>query len=211
MTSNVCRETNAALLARVQAGEATAVNELIENNLGLVPIIVKEYVVEYDRMRGHFDDLIGVGRMAVVSVVNELLGSSRPIGKVGAVLSTAIKRALQKYTDEHTGCGPKHSTKKKVRASTGSSPGPLEVQSDTETFEAGVGLFRGAGDHLTPLRDLILSCCHDDLDREIVDGRECGFTDAEIAVKVGKSSATIHRRREEIKRRYYEAVHALCT
>jgi RNA polymerase sigma factor (sigma-70 family) len=212
--SNV--DENDALYRRIRSGDQSAVAEMIERNMPLVRSRVGAFLKDYRRFRHLFDDLIGVGSLALTGVVNSF--ATTDVEKPTGYIVAEIKHALTNYVDTEIGAGMMTSRTVQRRRKR-NEPIPAQLPFDPAEPPAYLwggelppkvsqddaneisGQYAVVGDTAQELLSEILGCCRTDDERAIVKLRRDGLTDAEIGKQLGVSRATVGRHRHEIERR----------
>jgi hypothetical protein len=196
------REKNETLYPRVVAGDKAACAEMIESNMSLVIDKVDSYLRAFPDLAYLRDDLISEGFLGLVYAVNEKMVGSTPRNEKKAPSATGymshwISFYIGILADSQTGMGCCSKTVRRLRQDGKPLPQhvPLPKNYDMETYEdPAIRVFE--------LRDEILACCESDEDRVIVEMREKGYGDPEIAKTLDLPHCTVFIMRRELYARF---------
>lgn len=197
------REKNDILWPRVVAGEKSACDEMIQSNMSLVIDKVDSYIRSFPDLAYLRDDLISEGFVGLVYAVNKKMVGSSPRGdkKVNPTgyMSYWIAYHIGLVADKEAALGSCTKTVRRKRDDGRSLPRhvPLPKNMESETYD-------DAGFRILELKDEILGCCETEDDRVIVDLREKGYVDSEIAKTLNLPHTTVYVMRREIYRRFLE-------
>jgi DNA-directed RNA polymerase specialized sigma subunit len=181
---HACQPTNAdknnALVPQVAAGDATARQQMICNNMVFVISRVNAYIrlrpeIEYLR-----DDMTSAGLYGVCKGVNKIAGGSN-VTNATAYLSYWINREILLVLDAEFPEGEEQ----------------LIVTMDMDQLSRVDDSF-----DLVDLRELIYSCSETEQEREMLRLREARLECPEIGVVLGVSRRTAFRMLERIEKRF---------
>jgi hypothetical protein len=198
MSANTQQALRADLAAR---------NRLIEEYLSLVASRVGKLLRRSPEMSYLRDDLIAAGDLAVCEAVQDL-ARREPVGadNPAAYLRRAIDNAIRTLASEDESLSASDRTQR--RHLDGHRKLPKVKPAEPETL-ADMSI---APNRVSELREEILSCCEDDLDRMIVQLRECRYGDGEVAEivneRAGKdiiSRSGVQARRRRIFERFQKS------
>ncbi len=186
------RAENDALLPRVRAKEPAAIKRMIEGNLPLVVRKCRAFVRNRPTLAHLADDMQSAGFIALIDAVHNL-ANAEPGSNATGYLSVAINGAFRSFTASPVSCPP--STRWRREAKGEHLPETVSSESAPEpSYDPAI---------LRDLHEEILACCRPGTaDREICRLRVSGFTDAEIAERIGKPPSTVYAARKSIETRF---------
>lgn len=194
------RELNDALYPQVAAGNKAARDKMIEINMPLVVAKVDQYVKQFPEAAYLHDDLVSAGFVGLTESVNKLATAGpRDNPNATGYMSTWIQRRIGEVMDGETGIGSPR-TQQLARQFNRQLPKQVEVGDLLMLTDSVPDPTR----MLELLRDLIDACCETEEDTAIVDLREKGYTDREIATQLSLPYTTTYMMRREIYRRFLE-------
>ena len=190
----------------------------------LVSIAAKQFSKGRTYSPERFEDLESAARVAQYEAIGLLVtaltaGKKNPVyGAFQTWISTVMKNAMTRCCIEDTLIGPGADQvikNKGKKPTTTIYTGPLieeitpedgiDRDADPENYQSVVDLEVAANSTL----DLIYRCCESERDRQIVELRRLGNSDAEVAAVLGCDRSTVFRARQRIEAKYNEATMAL--
>ena len=210
-------EDNDQLLVRLQAGDTSARQEMIERNMPLVVKCVERMVKKHPKLCKHFDDLAGTGFLALTEAVDQLAKKKCNTGVASAptgYLKTTIYRSLcQEICCSGVIQLPQRTLHRwrqegKLDAEEVSLPVVESLEaiqarqvSETDPLDRNLMQTDPGPEHFEVLEDL-LQCCHTDLEREIILLRAQSLTLEEVGQQVGRDQSRVSRILSAIQQRY---------
>jgi hypothetical protein len=175
-----------------------AMKQMIESNMSLVVYRVESYVRAFPTLSHLTDDMTSEGFVGLTTAVNKM-------AEQGAVekphptsyMTDWITYHIGTVADKETAMGSSGKTVRRKRDDGKALPLHVSLPKnlEMETYEDdGIRLFE--------LRDEILGCCESDEDRMIVDMREKGYVDNDIAKTLGLPYTTVYLLRRELYARF---------
>jgi len=200
-------EDNKRLLPLVSIGDKSAREEMIKNNTSLVLSLVASYLRKNPGDDYLQDDLVGEGMLGLVEAVNHCAANhvTYPTAFIGTCIYHRIAH-LWKSEKNHRACihwdfhvcSPSTDKDNDKRR---------EDDYQIKVFLEQTGLDRvtaptsgGTAD----LDELLLTCCSDPTDKQILTMRAQGHTLAAIATTVKRSSSAVHKRLKKIHKKFEE-------
>lgn len=171
-------EKNAALYARIIAGDPAAREEMITGNMALVISKVDSFLRNVPQMAYLRDDLTSAGFIGLTQAVNALADGTRVRnpGYVPCYLGQRISTELTRLVDEDEApIRVPHTSEHRARTNGQKVTPPTVQNAIPERFEV------SSYEKELEMRDLIDSCCTCDEERTFVAMREAGHTYAEVA------------------------------
>jgi DNA-directed RNA polymerase specialized sigma24 family protein len=155
------------------------IDAMIEANVPLVKAIVEKYIGLHSGVAFLFDDLISEGLLALISAVKKLSGMDTPEdgGNCTGFISARIIWAICDLMDQQA---------RQIIPEDYTPPYPVSFD-PMEEFE---------------LRDLLAEACQTPEDCIILEMREAGSTDQEIADRLSIPRRAVNYMRHEILQRY---------
>jgi RNA polymerase sigma factor (sigma-70 family) len=207
-------QRNADLYRRIQSGDTTAVERLIEENMGLVVSLADKFIGRNPAFEYLRDDLIGTGNLALVDRANYFARPHSQVMDIRKYLTTAITRAFRKECDEDSPLGPGHTVQKELRKASQTDELDLSDESGQRNVPRREDvdldmLSTEDGQRRVDLRDEVESCCTEPLEKQIVELRVEGLSDSEIAERLDVCERTVRGRRRAIETRFNERQFAL--
>jgi RNA polymerase sigma factor (sigma-70 family) len=211
-------EDNDRLLARLQAGDADARQEMIERNMPLVIKCVERMVKKHSKLRKHFDDLVGTGFLALTTAVDALgqakQNTEAPTSPTG-YLKTAIYHDLCEEISYSTTVRLPRQTLNRWKLDGSLAEKETPIVQSLDALQAEILAGRAPQDnnmiqldrnleHFETLED-VLQCCRSDLEREVVLLRAQGLTVEEVGQQVNRDKGHVARILSAIQRRYDSA------
>lgn len=190
------RESNEQLYPRVAAGDKAAIRQMIEGNMSLVVDKVDSFIVCFPKIAHLRDDMISGGFIGLTEAVNRMAetgpkDSPNPTGYI----SFWVKKHIGLVVDGEQANGASSWTiadrKNKGKELSHQVPMPNVEQFIDPTA-------------MVELRDLIQACCETEEDRVIVEMREKGYVDKDIAETLGLPLTTTYMMRRAIYERFLE-------
>jgi RNA polymerase sigma factor (sigma-70 family) len=175
----------------VRLGDKEAIDALIVENQGLVVALVNKMVQRRQSYGYLFDDLCGVGFLALTEACHALAGSQpKDDENVSGYLAVAIDRALRDSLGV-AGCSARTQAKYRREGRDDELPPPMSSLGPKDDVGADP-------EPLRILRDEIEHACLDSTDREIVRLREMEYSINEVAEQLDLKSGVIRRRLKDI-------------
>lgn len=174
-----CAEENNRLYALVAAGDAAARRRMIEGNMPLVVAKVDSFLAEFPNLTYLRDDLTSAGFVALVQAVNKVAKGkvrTNASGYIGVSVNTAIGHLLEDESPIQVCHG--------TRAAKKAEGEELEVPAVANTLSDHCRLPIAPQAQKVEARDLLRSCCKDDIERKILRLCESGCTYRQIAAQV---------------------------
>lgn len=172
MTSTTSEENKRLLKAIIDGQSASS--RLSEGNMAVVVVNVDTLLRQCPQFKYLRDDLISEGFLALVKLANKVHRMA-PIKNHQGLIGTTIRNALLDLIRRE----------REVPL----TDVVLQALSDNPTT-------------VSDLRQDLLSCCADDKDHTIIAMREAGYTDEEIAGKIGITRPNVTRRRAKLRERW---------
>lgn len=209
-------EDNDRLLEQLQQGDDAARQEMIERNMPLVVKCVERLVKRYDKLRRHFDDLVGTGFLALITAVNQLakekLNDEAATSPTG-YLKTAIYHDLcEEISQSNTVRLPRRTLHRwKVEGHvTDTTKLPVVQSLDALQLEIAAGRAKPDSNLIQDdpnlenfeILEALLQCCRSDLEREIILLRAQNLTVEKVGQQVQYDKGQVSRLLAAIQRRY---------
>ena len=193
MSNNI--ERNNELYAAVRAGNATAREAMICNNLGLVVVKADSLIRQVPGLSHLRDDLVSAGNVGLLRTVNKVPTGRVPMRKLNAFIGACVmKEMLDLLPQERTIYVPARS-----EALAHNNDCPIEAPIVSNVLPETLETFSETG--LVDLRDLMDACCESDAERACLRLREEGYTFQEISDRLGLSLAKVFRMFGKLKAR----------
>jgi DNA-directed RNA polymerase specialized sigma subunit len=193
-------EQNDEVYNRLVSGDTAARNEMIEGNVALAVFRTDTYLRSNSQMAFYRDDMIGAALVGLCEAVDSMqkrgrIRSPKPTGYI----TKTIDQHIQVVVDESNTIVVPSKAQQRARAK-GTPIQPPRVVSEKAAASVGDPSQRDkiAGDDL---HEEILTCCLDDVDRQIVTMRKENLTDIHIGGVLGISQPKVLRRRKAIEER----------
>lgn len=190
------------LFARIASGDASARDPLINCLYATALKRVDYQVNKLPSIRYFTDELEGIVLLKLVQVIEAMTGKrvTKPRQYVQMALDNAIKDAIAEEQNQAYGASTVHDARANDR------------DISQPTFESLSEEIEGkSGGNANDLLEVILSCCQDDIDRQIVELRHLNHSDQEVADKINDragcqsiSKSTVNDRRKKIEARLYK-------
>lgn len=201
-------DQNEIFKARIQAGDESAINEMIVYNLPGVKAICRRFVDRQPRARFLFSELVSAGEERLAVSVNRL--RSAKAVDANKYLRKAIRNCLRDYFLDFPSVGPRHAAIHERHAAglpTGEMSGrSLEyADSVSRVQHNGKPLIqsreRGIAEAIAAVdtQDELEASCETESDRAFVSLRIAGHSEKEIAAKLGVSLRTVARTSQRIR------------
>jgi RNA polymerase sigma factor (sigma-70 family) len=185
-----------ALADQVRMGNADAREHMI---LGYTPLVmhkVESWLSVFPTLAYLRDDMVSEGKLAVVKAVNKIAEGYKPeTDNPTGYVSVAIHNGISNFAmDEAT-----------IRVPRGVAP--------DQRASVSVRVFEGletdmaatmAHEELVDTKDVLDSLCQTEYDRAIMDLRERGYTDAEVAAQLEIPPTTVYMLRRELYERFQQ-------
>jgi hypothetical protein len=201
------RESNDALLPRVVAGDAAAIEEMILANMAMVTKKVTTYLEQFPQCNHLKDDLLSQGYLGLVAGVKSMVGQKitdpnkevNPTGK----MSQYIHYYLGEVLDVESAVRVPMRTWQRKRDNGHTIDVPTKESSITveHVFQKEAAQDPRA---VVDLLDEIYGCCENDTEKEIVRLRTEGRKDDEIATILELPKTTTYMMRRGIYQRFLE-------
>lgn len=205
------RELNDALYPKVVAGDASARNQMIEANMSLVTNKVQAYLSQHPEWNHLRDDLISQGFVGLTQAVNKMAGIVSEddidipvdVNNPTGLISTYIYHRLGDLIDKELGIRVPGRTFRRKRKAGQMVGVPVKESSLTveDTFQKDAMADPRA---MVDLKDELLGCCESPTERLIVDHRQDGRSDSEIAEILGIPKTTAYMMRRGIYARFLQ-------
>lgn len=194
------RDSNDRLYPRVVAGDQEAIKKMIESNMSLVVDKVDSFIGCFPGVAHLRDDMIGEGFFGLTKAVRLMSESGAKEGaNPTGYISFWIKKHIGLVVDGEYANGACSTTiadrKSKGEELPHQVPMPTTVREMYNVDDP---------NSLMELRDLIYACCETEEDRVIVDMREKGYVDKEIAATLDLPITTTYMMRRAIYARFLE-------
>ena len=185
------RELNDQLYPLVVAGDKAAAKKMIEANSALAIAKVDSFLRVKPEAEYLRDDLVSAALLGLTKSVSKLAkncpkAKRNPTGYVSRWVQGFILNCL----DAETGNRRRKRSKRRHVAQV--VPLDDDIANNLSIDPR----------PLANLRELLDAACLDSTDRQIVERREAGYSDHEIASALNLSPTTIHNRRRGIEKRY---------
>jgi hypothetical protein len=201
-------QVNDELYPLVSAGDEAAIIQMIELNMSLVVAKVAAYIRCYPFAAYLQDELLSEGFVGLTKGV-------RKMAEDGPIFNPKPTRYMEYWILCHVGAvidredanGESDRLKRLRRQQEKNNPGESEqIRLRRVPLPDSMANSSHADELVDPmampdLRDLIAACCETDIDRIIVDMREKGYKDAEIAKVIETPYSTTYMLRRAIYRR----------
>ena len=193
MTTTSPREANDRLYARVAKGDKAARDEMIVANMPLVTFKVSAYLQVFQNLEYLREDIIGEANLALVEAVDKM--SAGDVGSPTGYMSVSIQKAIGHFIDSEL-----YSSDRSARR--GRQNGDeLEPFHKVPNSDFVIGELEFDPRKEADLLELIVGCCESDEERAIVDLRQKGYVDAEIARLLDIPLTTTYMLRRELYQR----------
>lgn len=200
------REINLVLHSRLVLGDRAARDEMIQRNIGLVMKKVDLFLVFYPSFGFLRDDLICEGLIALVTAVDQMMDEGgvnepNPTSLMATCVYRAIGTAIEGLQDMRV---PKRTHKRKLAKNKEYKPPikeqSVEVSQDDKLAEE---LYYDPTDARL-LYQIAELCCETETEKQIIELREKGYVDREIASELKMPLTTIYVMRRTIYARFLE-------
>lgn len=190
------REFNDRLFPRVVAGDAAAVQQMIEGNMSLVVSKVDSFIRELPNVSHLRDDLIAEGFLGLTIAVQRMATETPPPKpNPTGYMSVWIRKHIGIVADGEYATGAAVSTIQDRRTKGVDTPHTVPMPPDFDEISVDPMA-------VVDLRDIIESACEDDTDRRIVELREGSHSYAEIAAILELPLTTIYMAHRDIYARF---------
>ena len=172
-------EENNRLHALVAAGDADARRRMIEGNMPLVVAKVDSFLAEFPNLTYLRDDLTSAGFVALVQAVNKIAEGkvrTNANGYIGVSINAAVGHLLEDESPIQVSHGDRQRAKAKGEE--------IEVPAVANKMPDHCRLPIAPQAQKVQARDLLRSCCKDDMERQILRLCESGCTYRQIAAQV---------------------------
>ncbi len=202
-TTPATRERNCELYPLVVAGDEKAREEMILANMALVTRKVMAYLHHFPHCTSLKDDLLSQGYVGLTEAVNAMVGREVPEPNPTGFMASYIYHAIGEIVDYESGIRvPQRTLLRKKKQGR-----PVSVPSKEASICSEYVFERDAQRDprsLTDLKDEILGCCENDIEKKIVGLRADGRSDADIAAILGIPKTTTYMMRRGIYARFLE-------
>lgn len=191
------REQNDLLYPAVVSGDEAAIDKMIRINMPFVLSKVESYILAYPDIEYLRDDMVGEGLQELVVAVRKMAEEPSEAPNPTGYISFRIQKAIGNVIAGEHGNGACTETVRKRRRSGEEflrqvpMPDALPEQSVDPTA-------------MPELRDLLYASCETEIDRQIIDLRERGYRDSEIAGIIDTPLTTTYMLRRAIYARFLE-------
>jgi hypothetical protein len=204
--STASAASNDSLYSRVASGDTAAIKEMIEGNMSLAINKVESYIRTFPHVEHLRDDLISEGFLGVTKAVNRMakkgpVENPNPTGYMSYWVMKSIGIVVDREHANSASTGTLWNRKQS------GEPIPHQVVMPPELPEQSIDPTT-----LTELRDLIASCCENEIDEQIVRMRggdpnlppseHPNMVDKEIATALNMPLSTIYMMRRELYARF---------
>ena len=193
-----CAEENNRLHALVAAGDADARRRMIEGNMPLVVAKVDSFLAEFPNLTYLRDDLTSAGFVALVQAVKKIakgMVRTNASGYIGVSVNAAIGHLLEDESPIQVCHG--------TRAAKKAEGEELEVPAVVNTLPDHCRLPIAPQAQKVEARELLRSCCKDNVERQILRLRERGCTYEQIVGQVPYQRSQIGNILNRIEADYY--------
>lgn len=202
-TPPATRESNDRLYPLVVAGNLAAREEMILSNMAMVTRKVGAYLDQFPQCSHLRDDLLAQGYVGLTEAVNNMVGQVCDDPNPTGLMSLHIHYSMGELLDYESAIRIPVRTfhRKKCNGNEPSVPTKEASICSEYVFEK-----EGQRDprSLTDLKDEILGCCENDIEKQIVGLRANGRSDADIAAILGIPKTTTYMMRRGIYARFLE-------
>jgi DNA-directed RNA polymerase specialized sigma subunit len=188
------KDWNSETYQRIIAGDASAQDELIEGNLGLVVAYVLRAINEFPKYRHLQEDINSEARLGLVLAVRNI---PRDIRDVTDYLSWAIRHAIGNFLDSE-GVIPIPARTLQVARKEERELVKPRVASDVHEQE----IATANPMDVLELREQIMSCAKNDLELRILELLELGNSPNDVAEQLNMAVYTVWLLRREIYERF---------
>lgn len=190
------KEENDALYPRVAGGDQAAIKLMIESNVGLVIERVESYIRVYPTVGYLRDDLVAEGLLGLTKAVRRMSNEGmqdnpNPTNYISCYVTKAIGAVIEQ---EGSASVPAE-TARQMKGRGEAIPRCVPLNNDKREVDPRV---------MIELRDIIDACCETAEDRIIVEMREKGYVDKEIAARLDLPHTTVYMLRRDLYRRFLE-------
>lgn len=196
------RQSNDEIYPLVALGCPIARDQMIRGNVGLVIAKVDTFLKLLPGFSHLRDDMISNGFVGLVEAVNrmvneEFVNGANPTGLMAVCIQSHFGKTIEA---EQTIRVPTRTQKRKKSKGIDLSPPAREFSdySEEEMEEA----FTYDPRNILDLRETLDACCETDEDRKIIEMREQGYVDREIAEVLGLPLTTTYVMRRTIYARF---------
>jgi hypothetical protein len=184
------------LVERLQDGDTTARDDLIHCCRRIVKDRVELVTRNYPWTRNSRDDLIGVGLLAVVEVVNQLQGGLRIEPNVTGYISTRVKYAVIDELRTQTQYNETHQSFATLQSPSDIDLTVIEDECRRQGSLIPVTLSEllareDDGFDETDCLDFLFACCMSESERKLIELRLQGYTIREVENEMQLSHTTI--------------------
>jgi DNA-directed RNA polymerase sigma subunit (sigma70/sigma32) len=190
------RQENDALYPQVAAGDEAAIKRMIESNVGLVIDRVESYIRVFPPVAYLRDDLVSEGLLSLTIAVNRMAEEGpKENPNPNGYMSYWITKAIGAVVSSEGSISIPESQTRVMKNRGDSIPKYVSLPIEERSIDPRV---------MIELRDLIESCCETPEDRMIVEMREKGYVDKEIAAQLNLPHTTVYMMRRDIYARFLE-------
>lgn len=178
---------NEELQPLVEAGDETAREQMITQNMHLCKKIVRDFLTQRPQYKYLSEDLVSGAYVGLVMAVNKMVGHKNK--NALAFMSFWITEEIGKAIEDEQPIRIPHRSRRRNSLQT-----PPRVAIDLDKIECEGNTF--------DTREEILDCCSCPEEEQIVRLRANGLKDDEIANQIGLSKYTVFMQRQAIYERY---------
>jgi hypothetical protein len=194
-----CSEDNAQLYPLVVAGDVDARQRMIEGNMSLAISKVESFIRCFPEIAHLRDDLTSAAFVGLVKAVNKMAAGKGPRKRAPSApvdfMGMWINRELGRLVEDETTIRVPHTSKDRAR-SEGQAVTPPSVVNDVPERCAVLPYKKDL-----EIRDLIETCCTNEVERRFVAMRRARHTLAAIADALGVPTHTISNLQRRLKGR----------
>lgn len=180
---------NNDLYQRMRAGDWEAGERLIVDNMPLVIVIVDSYVNRSPERECLRDDLTSEGFLGLAAAVERMRAAETPIKRVNAYLTHAIRHEV-------------------LKAALRGKLKPSQAKSSTHDLSRRSLTFRVTDVKTVDTLDLIRGCCRSRQEWRVILLRRRGYTQSQIATRLGCTRKVVFDTLRLVKQRYSRAMRA---
>lgn len=202
-TPPATRELNDQLYPLVKAGDQGAREKMILANMAMVTCKVGAYLDQFPHCSHLREDLLSQGYAGLTEAVNNMVGQVIDDPNPTGFMSLHIHHALGELLEQESAIRiPKRTlVHKKANGNELRVPAKEASLTAEHVFEREA---QRDPRSMTDLMDEILGCCENDTEKQIVNLRSEGRSDADIAAMLGIPKTTTYMMRRGIYARFLE-------
>ena len=193
-----CTEDNNRLYPLVAAGDAEARQQMIEGNMPLVVAKVNAYLVEHPHLAYLRVDLTSAGFMGLTKAVNKM--ATRRVKNPTAYIGTAINYEFHYLLETEMPIQVSHSQRRRAKA----NGKEIEVPTVINKMPDHCRLPMAPQVQEVEARELLRSCCNDNVERRILRLRELGCTYEQVTQRVPYKRSQIGNIVRRIEAAYFK-------